>query len=60
MVNADIRKKIFEAELTHKAVAAAVGVTPEHLSRLLSEELSEANRARILDAIRQIEQSKTA
>lgn len=60
MMNADIRKQIFENELTHKEVAAAAGITPEHLSRLLAHELTEANRERILGAIRQAEQSRTA
>lgn len=60
MINADIRQKIFESELTHKEVAAAVGVSHEHLSRLLAQPLSDQNRDRILAAIDRIRQSKTS
>lgn len=60
MINGDIRKQIFEAELTHKEVARAAGITHEHLSRLLAHDLSDQNRQRILEAIKQAQQSKQA
>lgn len=60
MINADIRQKIFESELMYKDVAAAVGVSHEHLSRLLAHPLSDQNRDRILAAIEQLSRRKTS
>ena len=60
MVNADIRRKVFEAEISYKEVAAALGVTHEHLCRLLASELTEKNRERVLEAIEQVKMSRTA
>ncbi len=60
MINIDIRQKIFESEIKQKDIAKTLRISPQHLCRLLRQELSDKNRARILDAIRQIEQSKTA
>ena len=61
MVNADIREKIFKAEITYKEIAAAMGVSREHLSRLLSNkanELTEKSRARIEAAIETVLQER--
>ena len=60
MVNAEIRKQVFESEITYKQVAAALGVSHEHLCRMLARELSEKNRARILEAIDQVRAGQTA
>ena len=51
MVNSDIREKVFREEITYKQIAAAMGVTWEHLSRLLAKDLTDKSRARIEAAI---------
>lgn len=58
MVNAEIRRMIFDAELKFKDVAAAAGWSHEHLSRLLAYPLSDQNRQRITAAIEQLKQRK--
>lgn len=58
MINADIREKVFKEEITYREIAAAMGVTGEHLSRLLADELTEQNRARIEAAIETVLQEK--
>ena len=54
MINTEIRKQVFESEITYKQIAAAMGVSHEHLCRMMARELSEKNRLRILKAIDQV------
>ena len=60
MVNKAIRELIFESEITYRQVAAVIGISHEHLSRLLSKELDDRNRERILTAIEQVRTAKSA
>lgn len=60
MVNKTIRELIFESEITYRQVAAVIGISHEHLSRLLSKELDERNRDKIMAAIEQIRTAKNA
>lgn len=60
MVNRAIRELIFESEITYRQVAAAIGISHEHLSRLLSKELNDRNRERILTAIEQVRTTRNA
>lgn len=51
-MNIDIKRQIHNAGLTQKAVAARMGVSPEHLSRILGEkQISIAQKKRIECAI---------
>lgn len=54
MVNADIRRQIFDAELKFKDVAAAAGWSHEHFSRTLAKELTQQQRERITAAIEKL------
>lgn len=49
--NVDIRMKIMAADITYKEVAASMGITNCHLSRLMAKELKPMTRERILCAI---------
>ncbi len=60
MVNKTIRELIFESEITYRQVAAVIGISHEHLSRLLSKELDDRNRDKIMAAIEQIRAAKSA
>lgn len=60
MVNKQIRELIFESEITYRQVAAVIGISHEHLSRLLSKELNDRNRERILNAVEQVRTAKSA
>lgn len=60
MVNKAIRELIFESEITYRQVAAVIGISHEHLSRLLAKELNDRNRERILAAIEQARSSRSA
>lgn len=60
MVNADIRRRIFEAELTNKAVAAAAGWSQEHFCRTMAKELNAQQREKITAAIEKLLQNRTA
>lgn len=51
MINADIRKDVFESGITYRKIAQQMNVTPEYLCRIMSVELSEKNRERIRKAI---------
>lgn len=60
MVNADIRREIFENELTYRQLAGELHLSHEHLSRLLAHPLSDQNRRRITAAVEQLKQRKQA
>lgn len=51
MRNLNIRLMVSDAGLRYREIAAEMGISPEWLSRLLSKELSSANKIRILTAI---------
>ena len=52
--NLDVRKAVSGNGLKYKDVAKAMGITPEHLSRLLRFTLSQGNKLRIFEAIRKL------
>ncbi len=51
MENLDVRLIVADAKLTYKAIAARIGVTPEHLSKCMRYPLKPKMRARILAAV---------
>lgn len=54
MVNAEIRRDVFENGLIYRDIARKMGVTPEYLCRILRKELSDRNRKRIEAAIEEL------
>lgn len=51
MKNIDIRMIVSENDLKYKDIARTLGISPEHLSRLMRTTLSNANKFRIMTAI---------
>ena len=49
--NLDIRMLVSEMKLTFKVIAERLNVTPEYLSRCMSQPLKPEMRARIMDVI---------
>ena len=60
MKNIDIRMIVSDKSVTYRQIAASMGVTPCHLSRMMGKELSPKQRDRILNAIDMIEAGKGA
>lgn len=54
MKNLDIRLLVSENGLRYKDIADEMNVTPEHLSRLLRNELTSDNKIRVMRAIDQL------
>ena len=54
MENLDVRLTVSEYGVTYRQIARVMGITPEHLSHLMGEELSAKNRDRIYRAIEQV------
>lgn len=59
MKNLDIRKEVSGNGLRYKDVAKEIGVTPEHLSRLMRYTLSLENKERILKAVEKLKGADT-
>jgi len=57
--NLDIRKEVSGNGLRYKDVAKEIGVTPEHLSRLMRYTLSLENKERILKAVEKLKGADT-
>lgn len=53
--NIEVRIKVMKAGITYRQIAEKMGITPEHLCRLLRSPLDEKNKFRILSAIAEIE-----
>ena len=54
MKNLDIRMLVSETGLKYKDIADELNITPEWLSRLMRNELTTANKIRIMAAIRRL------
>lgn len=54
MENIDIRTMVYDSGVHYKEIAEEMGICPEHLSRLMKEELSQKNKIRIIDAIEKL------
>lgn len=54
MKNIDIRLVVSDKGLTYKKLAAEMGISHEHLSRVMSKELKPNMRTRILNAINEL------
>ena len=54
MKNIDIRLVVSDKGLTYKKLAAEMGISHEHLSRVMSKELKPSMRTRILNAINEL------
>lgn len=54
MKNIDIRLIVSDKGLTYKKLAAEMGISHEHLSRVMSKELKPNMRTRILNAINEL------
>lgn len=58
MRNLDIRLLVDEAGFKYKDIAYEMGVTPEHLSRLMSEPLKPEMKTRIITALHRLRSAK--
>lgn len=58
MNNLDVRMIVFENGLKYKDIAKELGISREWLSRLLRNNLSDANKSRIMKAVESLKQSK--
>lgn len=58
MRNLDVRIIVDESGVTYKQIAKELGITPEWVSRLMAEELTSANRERILAALERIKEAE--
>ena len=56
--NLDVRRMIEDSGLMNKQIALHMGISPNHLSNLLKFPLSDKNRKRIRNAIKQLEDNK--
>lgn len=54
MKNLDIRKAVSGNGLKYKDVAKVMGITPEHLSRLLRFTLTPEDKIRIMEAVEKL------
>ena len=52
--NLDVRVAVADGNVSYKAIAAQLGVTPEYLSRVMSRRLNPIMRARILAAVAEL------
>lgn len=57
-VNEKYHRMISDRGLTYKQVAAVMGVSPEYLSHVLSEPLSECHAIRIKQAVHELSREK--
>lgn len=58
MKNLDIRLAVSDSGLTYRELAAEMGISACHLSRLMGHDLKPANRERILAAIDKLQREK--
>ena len=58
MRNLDIRMMVSQYGLKYKEIAACMGITAIHLSRLLSSELKPKKRIEILDTIYKLQEGR--
>lgn len=58
MSNQDIRIAILQANLKHYQVAKKIGIPAESFSRKLRYELSESEKDRILNAIKELKKDR--
>lgn len=58
MKNIDIRMMVYDSGVHYKEIAQELGICPEHLSRLMKNELSHKNKIRIIDAIEKLKGAK--
>lgn len=56
MKNIDIRLVVSDMGLTYKKLAAEMGISHEHLSRIMAKDLNPNMRTRILNAIDELVQ----
>ena len=54
--NVEVRKAVAESGQSFKSIAERIGITRQHICRLMAKPLSEENRLRILDALAQLEE----
>ena len=58
--NAEIRSLVSESGITYKAISERIGITPEWLSKLLSKDLTDFQRNRIMSAVTELSEEKRA
>lgn len=56
MKNIDVRVAVSDSGVKYKDVAKRLHITPEWLSAIMREDLSEFNRARILNAVQELKE----
>lgn len=54
MENIDIRTMVYDSGIHYKDIAQELGISPEWMSRLMKEELSQKNKIRIIDVIEKL------
>ena len=60
MANREIRDLVSESGITYRAIAKRVGISPEWLSKLLSKNLTDFQRNRIMAAVTDLSEEKRA
>lgn len=60
MANKEIRDLVSEAGITYRSIAKKVGISPEWLSKLLSKDLTDFQRNRIMAAATELSEEKRA